>query len=476
MVDGAFPLPSRGGAFSSAGTKLAANDAGYSRCSRGRTVLTPSPAYEHLALATRPEAMKSVFRRELAKRWLRSVRIQDFFIPRVLPAKDGRLSIQYCFSTFEEGDAKRNWMFFGHLLGSSECMDCYEPSQEMIVLPQLRLLVPVFPFDRKLKIMQQFVSKEFAVDMLRSVASETDQLHSAFIEDIELLGYRPERRAVFRIWLRDQGRLEYMIAKLAQPEKSASIFARLKQLEEAGFHSQTPDGITVPHPIAHLPGGVVFMEEVPDPSLHGLLESPNFVAGCANAAYALNKLHNSLMQDLPVHTVEEEKELLRGLTARITEIYPQIAEKLKTRLFWLEQNAPEQVEQADVPIHRDFYDKQVLVGLERTTLLDVDTISLGDPALDGGNFLAHLYLRASQVPSLASRITAGQQVFIDTYHTDDKSFWHRAEWWKAAALLRLICIYFLRPRWQKMAISILDAQVSLNMALETDSAPSYSHY
>jgi hypothetical protein len=402
--------------------------------------------------------MRAIFQHELTRLWRRSVRIQDFLIPRVLPARDGRLLIQYCFSIIEEGGGKRNWMFFGHLLAPGECMDGYASSQDMIVLPQLRLLVPVFPFDRKLKIMRQLVNKELAADMLRSLVGDTDQLHSAIIEVTELLGYRPERRAVFRIQLRNQGRTRYMIVKLARPEKSAVIFSRLRQLEEAGFHSQTPDGITVPHPTVHLQGGVVCMEEVSDPSLHRLFESTGFASGCANAAHALSKLHSSLIQDLPVHTVEEEKELLRGLVARLMEIYPQIAEQLKTHLFLVEHHAPEQSDKANVPIHRDFYDKQVLVGLERTTLLDVDTISLGDPALDVGNFLAHLYLRANQAPSLASRAIAGHQAFTDAYHTDDKSLWHRAEWWEAAALLRLACIYCLRPQWQNIAISVLGTQ------------------
>jgi aminoglycoside phosphotransferase (APT) family kinase protein len=41
-------------------------------------------------------------------------------------------------------------------------------------------------------------------------------------------------------------------------------------------------------------------------------------------------------------------------------------------------------------IHRDFYPDQVLVDGERLVLLDLDLYCLGDPALDIGNFVAHV--------------------------------------------------------------------------------------
>ncbi len=41
-------------------------------------------------------------------------------------------------------------------------------------------------------------------------------------------------------------------------------------------------------------------------------------------------------------------------------------------------------------IHRDFYADQVIAADARLTLVDLDLYAAGDPALDVGNFLAHL--------------------------------------------------------------------------------------
>jgi aminoglycoside phosphotransferase (APT) family kinase protein len=43
-------------------------------------------------------------------------------------------------------------------------------------------------------------------------------------------------------------------------------------------------------------------------------------------------------------------------------------------------------------VHRDFYEKQFAYSARTITLLDLDTLARGNPALDLGNLLAHLYL------------------------------------------------------------------------------------
>jgi aminoglycoside phosphotransferase (APT) family kinase protein len=417
-------------------------------------VLKPSQQYAQLVPATDPEVMKAVLQTELSRVWNHEVHIQKLLIPRVLPGKNGRLLIQYCFSVSHNASVK-DWVFFGHLRGPEEAVPALAQNSEVIFLPQFRLLVPVFPFDPGLKPLQRFVDGEGLSDLLADLSEGGVTNGALHIGKVQVLGYRPERRALLRVQICTKDRSDYVIVKIARPEMAESYFSVLQALEHLGFHAQAPDQITIPHPVGCSSDGVLWMEWVPDPSLHDLVASPNFPSACLASACALHKLHSAQLPGLPVYTVDEEKGLLRRLVAHITAVYPQMGKQLEDAFLLVEQSTPDAGPDRPVPIHRDFYDKQTLVGPQRTTLLDIDTLSSGDPALDLGNFLAHFAIRANQMPSRAEGIMAGRRVFIQGYQTSDESLWNRVKWWKATALLRLVCIYGLRPAWQNMAIGVL---------------------
>ena len=61
------------------------------------------------------------------------------------------------------------------------------------------------------------------------------------------------------------------------------------------------------------------------------------------------------------------------------------------QLPWAGERLANRIEARQVPgIHRDFHPDQVLVDGRTLTLLDFDLFAAGDPALDVGNFSAHL--------------------------------------------------------------------------------------
>ena len=108
------------------------------------------------------------------------------------------------------------------------------------------------------------------------------------------------------------------------------------------------------------------------------------------------------------------------------------------------------------PVHRDFYDKQVLYTAGRTTLLDFDNISPGDPAQDVGNFLSHLDLRRMQHPGTGPEIASAGEAFCESYGGQDRSFDRRVTWWQAATSLRLAGLYALRPRWHDLTLELVE--------------------
>ena len=108
--------------------------------------------------------------------------------------------------------------------------------------------------------------------------------------------------------------------------------------------------------------------------------------------------------------------------------------------------------------HRDFHDKQVLLEEGAGMLIDLDLAAAGPPALDVGNILAHLRLRALKGAPLPWRAIAGR--LVEARRGLVANSLHR---WTAAALMRLALIYARRKRGPTL---IDDLLISTTQALE----------
>ena len=93
----------------------------------------------------------------------------------------------------------------------------------------------------------------------------------------------------------------------------------------------------------------------------------------------------------------------------------------------------------------------MIVAADRTALLDLDTARLGDPAVDIGNCLAHLELRALQFPDSTPGCPEARAVFRDAYLSAgdpaETDLTTRIRFHEATSLLRLAGVYGSRPRW-----------------------------
>ena len=104
-------------------------------------------------------------------------------------------------------------------------------------------------------------------------------------------------------------------------------------------------------------------------------------------------------------------------------------------------------------LHRDYHEKQVLIDGDRTVLIDFDTLCRGDPALDVGNFLAHLRLAALQT---VSDSISSEEAFLAGYGlADSLDFRRRMDSYLGSTLLRLACLYSFSTRWRHLAEPLL---------------------
>jgi aminoglycoside phosphotransferase (APT) family kinase protein len=88
-------------------------------------------------------------------------------------------------------------------------------------------------------------------------------------------------------------------------------------------------------------------------------------------------------------------------------------------------------------VHRDLYPDQVLVSDDRSALVDLDEVAVGEPELDLGNFTAHLTLGDLQRNGAIGASAARSSAFLRAYHGAREIARHRLAVYEAGALVRL---------------------------------------
>ncbi|OIQ25858.1 phosphotransferase [uncultured Vibrio sp.] len=230
------------------------------------------------------------------------------------------------------------------------------------------------------------------IDMLAPKLVEGEVAH---LESIQLLRRKEGKRSL----------LEYMFTVSQGDIKSElSILGKVRlkgfdkrawsintQLYEAGFNEQSRDKIQVPEPIGYIESQCIwFQQKVAGETVFNSCCNEEGLALATKVAEALYKLHSSKINIDKHHTVERELSLLSGYLCKVMETHNEWKsdiEKLLERCKRLSKVLPES--RACV-IHRDFYQDQLIVHDDSLYILDLDLCSLGDPAVDIGNFIAHI--------------------------------------------------------------------------------------
>lgn len=425
------------------------------------------PEYEHLHRATDAGLMQPRFEEEIGRLSGKSVTFKEFYVTRVFPRQRGSFAIQYSGVLNETTrEAPKRLLLCGSLLGPSESWPEYALKREgrSFMLEDVRLAVPVFPFDPTLTRLPELYGLDM-ISLIKGRLMENIKPDSEEVKatDCEILGYRLERRCVLRYTLNnieeeDPSEKYRVVAKIMRPGRSSGSLQAMIRLASNGFSSGADDGIAVPqiyYSDASL--GAIYMENSPGTTLHLLIGKPIFDEACRQAGRLLRKLHTIDTEGLSPYTATDEMESFGRRFETATGLYPRLTGPFEEVVRHLERRLAE-IESGYDPVctHRDFHDKQILCSASRTTLLDCDNLALADPALDYGNFLAHLILRRMQAPEYAEDIGNGTKTFANSYGIADPDFKSRARWWMAASLVRLAALYSLRPRWRSLSPRLLE--------------------
>lgn len=281
--------------------------------------------------------------------------------------------------------------------------------------------------------------------VLGAVAHRIAPPPSATVASATIVRHKPGRRALVRY-------------RLATPDQrwSVTVFGKTRArgldgdtvalLDRLGPTSLGPDGWgigRVPQVFGVVPAWAMWLqEELPGEPGFAALAGAGGAAVAEQIGGALAELHAAPVAITRIHGIDRELATLRAALSREASGRADLGRRMERLVARLVARCEGLASAPARLLHRDFYPDQVLVG-RRIGLVDVDCHAFGDPALDLGNFIAHLIEHdVRKVGSLADR----SEAFFRGYRAAGGTVDHRAvEVHTSLALARLVALSTTLP-------------------------------
>lgn len=268
----------------------------------------------------------------------------------------------------------------------------------------------------------------------------------------KLLAHRLNRRAVIMLENLDGARMVWKTYKKSSQKAQAAVVLH-ELLISTAFGESSP--VRVPDVLGQSQRWPGYLMKSVDGVAVGDLKGSARCNGMSLAGLALGRLHGLPLRLQTHHSLEEELVLLQSWVDLTSSLFPPRAATLAKAFAHVARLLSDTADlTADCIVHRDFHEGQVIVAGIRATLIDFDTACNGEPALDIGNFLAHLDHSA-----LSTGISTEDDAaaFIKAYQSTTASVSDaRVRAHRAATLLRLSCIHALPLRGETVANALID--------------------
>lgn len=257
---------------------------------------------------------------------------------------------------------------------------------------------------------------------------------------VQILKHKPGKRCSFAYAIDRNGSRERLFAKTFRRRRAERSFLRHSRIFEATHGS--PD-LYVPRPLAHLPELKLLVTEFIDGRAGGeALYDRGGRLFAEKSARAIRAVHRAVVALDADWTSADELSATERQLGHLGREDAALARRLIDSLARLAPQAS-----PSVAIHRDFYPEQLLESNGRAALIDLDDVRNGDPAVDVGNYLAHLRLRALQRPRRQRACALARVAFLDTYlgelapDANDAALQARLHFYEATSLTRLAGLY-----------------------------------
>lgn len=272
---------------------------------------------------------------------------------------------------------------------------------------------------------------------LQTVMPDLPQVRAA-----RVVRHKPGRRALIAYDLAGGTEALTVLGKIRAKGMDAASYQVQQALWDHGFNADSPDGLSVPEPLGMIPGWRMWLQRrVPGVPTPEPLSTAAGVPLARRIAALAHKLHCTPISTRKRHTLADELGILRDRLPQVSRLHPQWQPRIEWVLAQCESLAGRYPVALNLTtgIHRDFYSDQVLVEGDRLWLVDLDLFCQGHPALDIGNFIAHLIeqsLRQFHDPlALADREEALREAYVTRWLAAESGLGGSEDEWRWAIAL-----------------------------------------
>lgn len=279
---------------------------------------------------------------------------------------------------------------------------------------------------------------------------------------IQLGGYRPGRRAALRFGCGDGVGAVHLCGKTFRDDRGKELLQLHLTISEQ-LRRLCGGRVRVPSPVG-------FDDELrlamfywmPGIPAATIVSTPEVVMDAAvEAICAVHDLpakgRSEFGPDEECAIVKRWQNVLRHVAPTVADEATGLVDAISLFTFGVQTRHP-------VTVHRDFYEKQLIVSPECVTVLDLDTIARGDAGVDLGNFLAHQLLRGLARGEREGGFSRQARAFLEKYEARRGGVDRRnLAFYTATALFRLGSVHALRtatsryrPALWKVAAHFLD--------------------
>ncbi|MFT3802429.1 MAG: hypothetical protein QM766_14575 [Burkholderiaceae bacterium] len=287
-----------------------------------------------------------------------------------------------------------------------------------------------------------------------------------------LVRHKPGRRALIAYELIQDGRVRTLFGKMRFKGLDRHGYGIQRALAEAGFgadgaprergasaHESARTPFVVPDVVGCLPALNMWIQQ----AVPGTPSNESFAAGCdaglaRRVADALAALHGARIPVSRVWRIEDELAMLGDRLEAACEARADLAGRIRRVLDGCIELAARLNRGRPTSIHRDFHPEQVLVDGERLVLLDFDLFASGDPALDVGNFNAHLIELGVRRSGSDDLLRDHERAFVERYREHQPSLdSFSADAWTLISLARHIFLSLRFPDRRHTTEALVEA-------------------